>query len=510
MARAVGRVAVVLAVLAVAFFIRAPDGTADQTDAHELTGDDPVSSAVEFARLAHPDGAVEEVVLGRADVFSDTLAAGSVTGQPVLLTPTDELAALTAEELDRLGAQRVTILGGPAAVAPEVEEDLRARGYEVERHWGEDRVGTALAVARERHADASDTTVVLARAHGEGTQAFVDALGGSALTHAMAGPVLLTPSDNLDEDVAAYLQEADAREVVIAGGSAAVSEAVEEELAALGVTAERAAGQGRSGTAVAQNVRRGVAHASDASSVLLLDGDDEGSWAAGFAAGPWAAETGAALVLTRGGRLPNETTTFLANANGPQLRCGSSVTANVCEHAGRALELPPFASAGGITLHQPSTLVELIGWHESNDRGAQQLQPASSASPHLTLDSRGRDAPSRSSADVVMDPDRPVRSPVSGEVVRTGTYQLYCRHNDGFAVIAPDSRPEWEVKVLHMRGLRVNEGDRVVQGETLLADGPRPFPFRSQVDDESSHHDWPHVHIEVLDPSVWNPPSSGC
>lgn len=487
---------------------KAADATVASTesDAAEAEGDT-VAAALELSRLAHPDGDVAEVALGRADLFSDTLAAGSLTGQPVLLTPGDRLHTGTAAELERLGAERVTVLGGAEAVSEPVVEELKRRGYTVNRLAGADRIQTALSIARRHHPEAGEGPVVVARAFGEGTQGFADALGGSALAHDLASPVVLTPTDRLHGDVADYLVEAEASEVIIAGGPDAVSPQAEEAIEALGIAVRRAAGDTRTGTAVAQNAARGLAHASGASRVLLLDGYHEDAWASALAAGAWAASSDTAVVLSNRGRLDGEATEFLADAPATGLRCAPVLPSPGCDAAGRAMHLPPFAAAGGVTLRQPSTDVELIGFHESNHEGARQLEPMASAPPTATLDSRERSAASRSAADVVMHPDRPVRTPVSGTVVRAGTYVLYCDHRDDYAVIEPDERPGWEVKLLHIDGVRVGAGDRVEAGSTILASGPTPLPFESQVDERSADRDWPHVHLEVVDPSIPNEPS---
>lgn len=473
------------------------------------TADDPIATAIAVNRLAHADGSADEVLLGRADEFADTLAAGSATGRPVVLTPSDGLADATAEELTRLGARHVTILGGAEAVATSVEDELAALGLEVAREGGATRIETAVALAEREHPVTADAPVVLARAFGDGTQAFADALGGTALAHAVEGPLLLTRTDELPEPVASYLVSADAREVVIAGGEAAVGAAVEAEIEALGITTRRAAGSDRAGTAVAQNGVRGLAHGRDANEVLLIDGRHPHAWAAGLPAGAWAAGTHTAVALARGDRLTPETEAYLANAPGTRLVCAPGVSATACDTASRALRLPGFAGAGNVALRQPSAAVELIGYHEATHPGAQQLQPHDGAPRSLTMDSRGRDTPSRSAADVVVDPRLPVRAPVTGEVVRAGSYQLYCRYHDEFVVIEPDGVADREVKLLHVVGVSVAPGDRV-EATDVVADRSRSFPFRSQVDRLSGPDDWPHVHVEIVDTTVPRPPSSGC
>ncbi|MDP8931047.1 MAG: hypothetical protein M3O70_21355 [Actinomycetota bacterium] len=169
----------------------------------------------------------------------------------------------------------------------------------------------------------------------------------------------------------------------------------------------------------------------------------------------------------------------------------------------------PFATAGGVTLLHPASRVERVGFHESNHDGARQLTVHPSAANPATLESRGRDTGSRSAADVVVDPEVEIRVPVSGTVIRSGTYVLYCEYSDDFAVIEPKDHPGWEVKVLHIDGVRVSRGDRVEAGVTVLAARATRLPFRSQVDDYTAEPSWPHVHIEVIDPSIPDRPSSG-
>ena len=173
---------------------------------------------------------------------------------------------------------------------------------------------------------------------------------------------------------------------------------------------------------------------------------------------------------------------------------------------------PVFATVGGVTLRQPAEHVELIGYHQSNHEGARDMTALASRTPSTVLPSRGRLSGPRSAADIVAARGAEIRSPVTGTVKRAGTYTLYCRYTDDYAVIEPDEHRGGEVKLLHIDGVRVRAGDRVVAGETVLAGGPTPLPFASQVDD---HNDsgWPHVHLEVVDlsiPDVRNPGSGGC
>ena len=171
----------------------------------------------------------------------------------------------------------------------------------------------------------------------------------------------------------------------------------------------------------------------------------------------------------------------------------------------------PFATVGGVTLHHPSNKVERIGFHESNHDGARQLEVLPGAINPSLMETRERGTNGQSAADVVVEPETQIRSPVTGTVKRGGRYTLYCDFSDFFVVIEPDAHPGWEVKLLHIDNLRVRRGARVIAGQTVLASRPAVLPFESQVDESSpTRPAWPHVHIEVVDPTIPDRPGEGC
>lgn len=44
---------------------------------------------------------------------------------------------------------------------------------------------------------------------------------------------------------------------------------------------------------------------------------------------------------------------------------------------------------------------------------------------------------------------------------------------------------------------------------TVVAPGPTQLPFESQVDEVTADPAWPHVHIEVVDPTIKDRPTPG-
>lgn len=167
-----------------------------------------------------------------------------------------------------------------------------------------------------------------------------------------------------------------------------------------------------------------------------------------------------------------------------------------------------FAWAGDLPVFLPVTRYETVGFHESGHDGAFQLEVVGLVD-WLTLESRGRGTGSRTAADIVVPPGEPIMAPITGTVLRAGTYTLYCDHSDNFIVIEPDGRPGWELKIFHFEGLAVTVGDAVVVSETLIGTSGRILPFESQVDEFTAEPSNAHVHIEVIDTSIPDRPSSG-
>ena len=166
-------------------------------------------------------------------------------------------------------------------------------------------------------------------------------------------------------------------------------------------------------------------------------------------------------------------------------------------------------SVAGLTLTMPAAIVERVGLHQSSHPGALRLTPPDTPSARTTvMDSRGRGTDRQGAADVAVEPAASILAPISGWVARAGNYTLYCRYRDGFVVINPDGRPDLEVKLLHVQGVAVKAGDRVEVGQRVAARATL-FPFQSQIDRLTGEPSWPHVHIEVVDPSIPRRPSSG-
>lgn len=326
-----------------------------------LGGSSNVQAALSWSRLTVPDGGADTALLGRDDLFADSVASGSLQGlldAPLLLTRPEHLDGSVRDELARIGAGRVVILGGTAAISATVEQQLRDLGYGVERVFGADRLQTAIAVAGRYFARAD--TAILVRAAGSPTQVFVDSLGAGALAANLGVPVFFTATEGLSGSTREYLRTSDITSVIIAGGTAAVGEQVESDLAALDVEVQRAAGADRFETAVQLQLFAELPN-EGAVMVPVVDGAGGNAWASGFAAALAGRQAG--LLLGGPDGMPGSATQFFFNSEGhAHVVCGPMVSTAACDEATTEASVTPFAQ-------HPRTLLSALDGENPADPG---------------------------------------------------------------------------------------------------------------------------------------------
>ncbi|MCY4518535.1 MAG: cell wall-binding repeat-containing protein [Acidimicrobiaceae bacterium] len=217
------------------------------------------SLQVAEAVAADAGGSLEWVVLVSGRRWTDAVVAAPVAGAlgaPVLMTPPGELRADALEFLGRVGVSKALVVGPEASggahgpgrgVDADVLEALSEAGISTERIAGDDRYGTAVAAAAQitpRVMGELGRTAVIAN-----SDVFADALVAGPFAARGVHPVLLSPPDELHPDVAGYLGDAGISHVVLMGGTAALSNAVEQAVKDLGIKVSRVAGATRYDTA---------------------------------------------------------------------------------------------------------------------------------------------------------------------------------------------------------------------------------------------------------------------
>ncbi|HVM65533.1 MAG TPA: cell wall-binding repeat-containing protein, partial [Acidimicrobiales bacterium] len=276
------------------------------------------------ALAAFPNGATNAVVASGED-FPDGLSAAALAGAlnaPLLLTPTAALDADTTLALTSLKAKTVYVVGGTSAVSAHVVSQLTTAGYTVPTPIsGADRYATAAAVA-----SAAAGVTPVGTIGGKKTAIlatglnFPDALSAGAASFVGHLPILLTDPGTLSPAASTAITSLGVTNVLIMGGTTAISNAVEASVQALtvngaNVTTTRVQGPTRFATATAMATLEMMPGSSGglgmkATTTVLASGMN-------FPDALVASELASPVVLTAG-VLPPETAAFLT-ANGASI-----------------------------------------------------------------------------------------------------------------------------------------------------------------------------------------------
>ncbi|MBQ6570504.1 MAG: cell wall-binding repeat-containing protein [Clostridia bacterium] len=167
----------------------------------------------------------DTVVLANGTNYADALAGVLLAyklNAPILLTAGKaQLEASVAEQIEKLGATKVVLLGGSFAISEDIENELKAN-YTVERVFGTTRYDTALEISKIVEPDPSTVFVVT------GTN-YADALSVSPYAAMKAYPIVYSnPTSGLTPSTVEYLSSA--QKIYIIGGEMAVGQNTVDQL----------------------------------------------------------------------------------------------------------------------------------------------------------------------------------------------------------------------------------------------------------------------------------------
>ncbi|MBQ1903024.1 MAG: cell wall-binding repeat-containing protein, partial [Ruminococcus sp.] len=186
-----------------------------------LAGSNRYATAVEISKAQFPSS--KYVILAYALNSADALAGVPLAKKynaPILLTATKSLPTETLEEIQRLEATDVIILGGTNAISNDVEKLLKDKGLNTKRIQGTSRFGTATAIAGELNKAPEELFFVYAFN-------FADALSASTVAAINGSPVVyLKTNGSIDADTAKYLAsvKGSVKRAYVIGGSSVISD----------------------------------------------------------------------------------------------------------------------------------------------------------------------------------------------------------------------------------------------------------------------------------------------
>ncbi|MDP4121712.1 MAG: N-acetylmuramoyl-L-alanine amidase LytC [Bacillota bacterium] len=166
----------------------------------------------------------------------------------------------------------------------------------VKRVGGSNRYGTAVQISKQMYSTASTAVIV-------GGSSYADAISAAPLAYQKNAPLLYTNSDKLSYETKTRLKEMQTKNVIIVGGTPAVSSNTANQIKSLGISIKRIAGSNRYDTAAR------VAKAMGATSkAVILNGF---LYADAPAVIPYAAKNGYPILFTNKTSINSATTSVI-------------------------------------------------------------------------------------------------------------------------------------------------------------------------------------------------------
>lgn len=270
-----------------------------------IQGKDRYKTAVELSKAVFVQS--DYVVLASGENYPDALVGGTLANEmdsPILLTPKKGLTTEVLSELKRLDVETVILLGGEKAVSPYVERHLKKEFKHVLRVAGKDRYETARRINEERY---EWSHMVKGLTHYTADD-FVSYTSGTNFPDALAAAPFV--SQRRAEDGAQnYLRLAskgqDVTPYEAIGGTSVVkrNDRIQPEY---GV--KRIAGKNRYSTAVEIAKRYKIDLNKNIDTIVLANGEN---YPDALSASPLVVNLNAALLLTKPGSLPTETSKYI-------------------------------------------------------------------------------------------------------------------------------------------------------------------------------------------------------
>jgi putative cell wall-binding protein len=258
-----------------------------------LIGETRYATAVKVAQTGWDTA--ETVLLVNGFAIVDGLTAtplASAKNAPILLTAADSIPKTTIDEISRLKAKEIILIGGDLVITPKVENELAAKGYKVTRIGGSNRKDTSLRIAKELDKLVDVSTIYVAYGFGE-----PDALSIAAQAGLKKQPIILADKTSVPADTLTWLKSEELTDAYFIGGESVVGPSILNEIDKItsgNVLANRLSGVNRHETN-AKVISKFYPEA-ELTSILLAKSETE-SLVDALAAGPLAAKLGSPVLL---------------------------------------------------------------------------------------------------------------------------------------------------------------------------------------------------------------------
>lgn len=207
-----------------------------------LSGDNRYETSVEVSEKNFKSA--DTVVLASGQNIADALVASSyadIEEAPILLTNKNSISDEVLDEIERLKADKVVIVGGQSSISSSVESRLKKEDIKVTRISGRDRFDTSDKLSQEvSRLSKKSSQAILVNGYKN-----IDALSVSSLATKEDLPILLNGRNTLNMSVKNRLKQMNVKKVYIIGGNNSISSDVEKELNRMQISVVRLSGTDR-------------------------------------------------------------------------------------------------------------------------------------------------------------------------------------------------------------------------------------------------------------------------
>lgn len=207
-----------------------------------LSGDNRYETSVEVSEKNFKSA--DTVVLASGQNTADALVASSyadIEEAPILLTNKNSISDEVLDEIERLKADKVVIVGGQSSVSSSIESRLKKEDIKVTRISGRDRFDTSDKLSQEvSRLSKKSSQAILVNGYKN-----IDALSVSSLATKEELPILLNGRNTLNMSVKNRLKQMNVKKVYIIGGNNSISSDVEKELKRMQISVVRLSGRDR-------------------------------------------------------------------------------------------------------------------------------------------------------------------------------------------------------------------------------------------------------------------------
>lgn len=207
-----------------------------------LSGDNRYETSVEVSEKNFKSA--DTVVLASGQNIADALVASSyadIEEAPILLTNKNSISDEVLDEIERLKADKVVIVGGQSSISSSVESRLKKEDIKVTRISGSDRFDTSDKLSQEvSRLSKKSSQAILVNGYKN-----IDALSVSSLATKEELPILLNGRNALNMSVKNRLKQMNVNKVYIIGGNNSISSDVEKELKKMQISVVRLSGTDR-------------------------------------------------------------------------------------------------------------------------------------------------------------------------------------------------------------------------------------------------------------------------